>query len=233
MITAVIPTSATITNPSTEIIEKCIASVKKYFPNAPIIITCDGLRDSNRHHQANYEKFIQNLLKLEIEGEVRINAYTNHEHQSGMMIDILDDIKTENILYLEHDWELTGDIPVEKFEQIINEGTADLIRVLWPTELPAVYADKMIGEPEEINGVRLIKTFQWSQNPHIASKAFYQKVMSYFGEDDKRFIEEGIIGHVETEYRQHGWGKFKTFIFVPEGNTQRCLHLDARKGEQI
>lgn len=218
-----IPTSPVQSNPDTTIIEKTVASARKYLPGCPIVITFDCPVEGFGSNPA-YNEFIANVID-----RVKPNGYVIHQehmHQSGMMKHFLEKFKGDQIVYLEHDWEFTGEIPFDKMIQIIEEGKADLIRVLWPTELPPYYMDKMVGEPEIINGIRLIKTFQWSQNPHIASKEFYKRIMAQM--PDGKFIEEGIIADVEADYRLNGWGNYKTFIYVPEGNTQRALHLDGR-----
>lgn len=234
MITIVIPTSPSMLNPSTRIIKKTIKSIRKYLPDSPLIITCDGCTPETEKYRPQYLEFCAKLLLENFGNDVEVKIYSSHRHQSGMMLDIIDMIKTDQIFYLEHDWEIVGEIPFREMSQIIEDQTADLIRILYPTELPPYYMDKMIGEPEVINGVRLIKTFQWSQNPHLASTSFYRKILAeYFKEDKPAFIEEGIIAAVEKEYRENGFNKFKTFIYVPEGNTQRAIHLDGRNSKNL
>lgn len=233
MITVVIPTSPSIVNPDTSIIDQAITSVKEYFPTSKIMVTFDGVRKELRHHTDRYEKFKYAMLE-KYSGDLEMIMYSNHEHQSGMMFDTLQRIDTDQLFYMEHDWILSGEIPIEAMSKTISEGTADLIRVLYPTELPSYYMDMMVDQtPQIVNGIPLTRTFQWSQNPHLASTEFYRRIMNdHFKPNQRSFIENGLNSIVSQAYREQGWGKFKTFIYVPEGNTQRCIHLDGRKGEQ-
>ena len=232
MITVVIPTSPMIIHPSTAIIDKTIESVKQYLPDSRIMITFDGVRGELEHHRKNYDEYKKRMLEKYGE-EINLVMFTNHEHQSGMLEGILDFIKTDQIFYLEHDWQLTREIPFKEMSETIRQGTADLIRLLYSTELPPYHMYLMIDQkPQLVNSIPLVRTFQWSQNPHLASTGFYKGIFKkYFDIGDRVFIEEKLAHPIVQEYRENGWGEFKTFIYCPTGNTQRCVHLDARKGE--
>lgn len=232
MITVIIPTSPSITHPDTSIIDTCIASVRKYLPNSPIIITFDGVRKELEHHTERYKQYREKMLE-KYGGEMELIFFTNHVHQSGMIREAIAHVKTDQIFYIEHDWELVGEIPFRDMSQMIVSGIADLVRILYPTELPSYYMDKMIDqEPQIVCDIPVVRTFQWSQNPHLASTEFYRRIIEkYMDPNKKGYIEESMLAPVQTHYEMAGWGEFKTFIYVPEGNTQRCMHLDGRKGE--
>lgn len=225
MITVVIPTSPLIIHPDTTNIERCIASIKSYLPDCRIIVTFDGIRPETEHHRASYELYRQRLGEVYKDfkrPEMTFIEFYAHRHQSGMMSTTLEHVETDLLLYVEHDWELVGEIPFKEMGEIIACGEANLIRVLYPTELPSYYMDMMIDKtPRIINGIPLTQTIQWSQNPHLASTEFYREISKLW--KPKTFIEESMVAHINES--------MKTFIYTPEGNTQRCVHYDGRKGE--
>lgn len=225
MITVVIPTSPLVIHPDTLNIERCIASIKSYLPDARIIVTFDGIRSQTEHHRANYEEYRRRLGQIYKEfkrPEMTFIDFPTHQHQTGMMQTALQYIETDILLYVEHDWELVGEIPFEQMVDVIRSGQANLIRVLYPTELPPYYMHMMIDKtPRTIEGIQLTKTTQWSQNPHLASTKFYKEITKYW--KPHSFIEECMTAHTSPE--------LKTFIYTPEGNTQRCVHYDGRKGQ--
>lgn len=232
MITAVIPTSPTVTCPDTSIIERCIDSVRSYLPDCRIIVTCDGIRPELEHHRSRYAEFIGKLAMDQLASDFKLVAFPNHHHQSGMMAYLLHTGGlTDQIFYVEHDWELVGEIPFKEMSQLIASGEADLIRLLYPTELPPYYSHMMIDQaPILRGGIPLVRTFQWSQNPHLASLSFYQKIFSRHFDRNWGFIEEKMTAPMLEDHNS-GRDEYRTFIYVPEGNTQRVNHLDARKGE--
>jgi hypothetical protein len=81
-----------------------------------------------------------------------------------------------------------------------------------------------------------IDTSQWSQRPHIASTAYYRRILdSHFTADAKCFIEDRMYGILEEAERidgYQGWVQHRVHIYDPgNGNMKRSYHTDGRAGE--
>jgi hypothetical protein len=84
-----------------------------------------------------------------------------------------------------------------------------------------------------------IRTSQWSQRPHIASVAYYRRILdSHFSADAKCFIEDKMHGVLDQAYILDGiagWNQHRIHIYDPgngNGNMKRSYHTDGRAGER-
>lgn len=231
-ITTVITTSSIPSNPSTEIIDRCIESIRKQIPDTKIVILCDGVRPELEFRTEEYEKF-----------KKRIKTYTNiwvyespkHIHQTGLIRFVLPEIKTKYILFMEHDFVLYGDIEWEQILKTLDDGSADLIR-LYMEHKPVPEHRHLMLNPFNVNGIRLIPTGQWSQQPHIATTEYYKKAMGLIREHTVKHIENALYGYFDSSFQEHKrkfWEKHKLTIYYPEGDTSRVKHLDGRQGDPI
>ncbi len=80
-----------------------------------------------------------------------------------------------------------------------------------------------------------MKTSQWSQRPHLSLVRYYrEEVLPILA--DNVFIEDTLHGRIQDDitpydaFNEDGWNKHKLWIYHPEGNIKRSLHLDGRKG---
>ena len=85
------------------------------------------------------------------------------------------------------------------------------------------------------HGGSFLRTVQWSQRPHVASKAFYRRILSEnFSQDANCFIEDLLHGKVMNSFNQDGvlgWDQWKLGIYHPmTGNMKRSYHTDGREG---
>lgn len=237
-ITVIIPTSPIKSHPSTEIIDETIASVRTHLPDCQIIITLDGVRPENENRRQDYEEFTRRLLwKCNHEyTDVLPIIFDQHTHQVGMAKAVMDLIKTPLLLYMEADTPLTPDMAIE-WEEICNTllaGTSNMVRFHFESRIPEEHMHMVHGMEEGLP-INLMRTSQWSQRPHLASTAFYKRILSnHFSENAKSFIEDRMHGVLHEAYRQDGmlgWNQFRVHIYTPDGNIKRSYHTDGRAGE--
>ena len=169
-ITVVIPVSPIKSHPETRILEQTIESVRTNLPNSEIIITFDGVRPEQEQMRVNYNEHIRRILwKCRFWGNTTPIIFDGHIHQNGMMKEIIDRISTPLILYAEQDTPLVTDEPIEweMLQSKILDGTSNVIRLYHEGVIPKEHESLMIGN----DGEKLIRTYQWSQRPHLASLA--------------------------------------------------------------
>lgn len=231
-ISVIIQTSYIKSHPDTSIIDETINSVLHHLSNVEIIITFDGVREEQADKEKDYQEYIRRVL-WRWGDKITPYIFDEHKHQSGMLKYIFEDkIKSSLILYFEHDTPLVVDykIDFEKLGQKIIDGKSDLIRFHFEAKVPDVHKTLMIGEPKD----NLLKTIQWSQRPHLASAAFYRRILKEnFSQESKCFIEDLMHGVVQSAYYRDGllgWRQYKLHIYHPKGNIKRSYHTDGRAG---
>ncbi len=230
-VTIVIPVSPIKSHPQTTILDETIRSIRKHL-DCRIIVTFDGVRSEQEYMKDDYQLFINNFLAS---GHDRIYPliFDSHMHQTGMMKEALQHIDTDLILYIEQDTPLTEDreIDWELCKQALKSGESNLIRFHFEAFVPKEHKHMMIGEAEN----NLLKTAQWSQRPHLATTAFYRRVMNeYFSEEARSFIEDHMHGKLWNAYEldgEQGWNQFRVHIYHPKGDIKRSYHTDGRAGE--
>ena len=141
-------------------------------------------------------------------------------------------IKTPLLLFVEHDTPLVVDEPIDfiYLQKILLKGDSFLVRFHFEAFIPKEHEHMMIGEPENY----LLKTYQWSQRPHLARCDFYREVMKFFSEDSNCFIEDLIHGKVIEDWTADGidgWNRWRIHIYMPGENIKRSLNLDGRKSD--
>lgn len=235
MITVVTPVSPIKSHPDTTILEETITSVRALLPSAEIFLTFDGIRDEQTSRKADYDEFIHRTLWLadHVWGNVVPFLFDEHQHQSGMMRHIIDKIDTSLLLYVEQDTPLVTDEPIDMaaIEQFIFDGHSNLVRLYHEGVMPSEHQHLMHGRTDEF-----IETSQWSQRPHVASTAYYRRILdSHFTAGSKCFIEDrmyGILEEAELIDGYHGWVQHRIHIYDPgNGNMKRSYHTDGRAGE--
>lgn len=227
-ITVLIPVSPIPSNPSTEVIDQTIATVRERLPDSEIIIMFDGVAPWLMEYKTQYEAFTQAML-WKINNELN-NAvpllFDNHSHQSLMMREALKLVRTPMILFLEQDTPLHNDIPFGQLVEPVRSGYANLIRFHFEAQIHPEHQHLMLDEtPQNILGVPLLRTRQWSQRPHLASTQYYRDICDKYWDNQPRFIEHIMYGIVVDgnfdEHRMH--------MYAPEGTLVRSLHIDGRR----
>jgi hypothetical protein len=239
-ITVVIPTSPNMFNPDTSITEETISTIRTHLPDAEIILTFDGVRDEQKNLDEAYQEYISRMLWKcnKTYKNVVPFIFSEHSHQVKMLREVMRYIRTDKILYVEHDTPITPDceIPFKEMGKVIDSGEADLIRLHFEAFIPDAHKHLMLDkEPRILEGIPLVRTVQWSQRPHLASKSFYERILrDHFSLDAITFIEDkmhGVVTNAWNSQQLQGWNMYKLWIYHPEGNIKRSYHLNARGTE--
>ncbi len=150
-----------------------------------------------------------------------------------MMKEVLEYINTPMLLYVEQDTPLVVDEPIEweLIESMILIGESNVIRLHHEGRIPKAHNHLMI---DEVKG-KFQKTYQWSQRPHLASTAFYRRIMNEnFTDKSCTMIEDLIHGKLQEAYikdRKMGWDQWRVHIYIPDDkNIKRSYHTDGREG---
>lgn len=237
-ITVVIPTSPIKSHPSTEIIEETIATIRHHLPKSEIFITFDGVREEQEDRRADYEEFTRRMLwkcNFEYKNVLPI-LFTEHTHQVGMMRAVMDKIETPLLLYVEADTPLTPDREIDwkSCVKTILDGVGDVVRFHFESVIPEPHQHLMHGTVN-YSGMTYMRTSQWSQRPHLASVAYYKRIMQHhFSENAKSFIEDKMHGVVANAYNEDsmlGWQQHRVLIYYPKDNIKRSYTTDGRAGE--
>lgn len=191
----------------------------------------DGVREEQEHFRAGYEEYLATISRYEFVDT--IVTHRKHVHQAEMTRITLEDeatVETPLILFVEHDAPLVGDIDFDSCADAIRTGQADLIRLHHEATIPEPHWHLMPdgNHPYWVNGVRLLRTLQWSQRPHLASTDYYRRILKeHFTPGEPTFIEDRMHGIVQS----NPWEDHKLWIYYPMGNIKRSTHLDSRGSE--
>lgn len=237
-ITVVIPTSPIPSHPSTAILEETISTVRTHLPDAEIILLFDGVREEQENFRASYEQYIYKVLWkcLHEWKNVLPIIFDEHQHQANMTKAVLQYIQTPLLLFVEHDTPLTPDreIPFDGIAKAVISGEADIVRLHHEALILDVHKHLMFDDvSQNIQGVPMMRTQQWSQRPHVASVAFYKRILNDYFTGNKTMIEDRMYGVVEQACRDGimGWHNFRLWIYTPEGDIKRSYTTDGRQGE--
>lgn len=230
MITVVIPVSPIKSHPSTAILDETIASIRHHMPKVKIIVSFDGVREEQSDLHMAYIEHIRAVMYKH--RDIYPVIFGEHQHQVGMMRHLLDEhIHTPMIMYVEQDTPLEKEpINFGEIYGLIETGYSNLVRFHHESSIPPDHSHMMLGQEGDF-----VKTVQWSQRPHIASTAFYRRVMAEFSKDAKCFIEDYIHGVVWNSYLKDGklaYNQWRLHIYHPEGNIRRSYHTDGRQGAE-
>ena len=231
LVTVLITCSPSPRHPDTGLIRDTIASVRWHLPEAQILICCDGVRSEQEDRRSAYCEFQDRLDKMVgANGLDNISILTllEFQHQAHSIARGLELVKTPLILFTEHDLQLlTTENPWDDMATMIIEGRVNLIRLMLGDEMRPEWEQFMLGNVE-LNGFPtvLVKTLQWSQRTHLASTAYYRKMVEeHVKPKDRCYLEDRLYGQCDD------WEKHRLTIFVPPDVPQRIMHLDGRQGE--
>lgn len=226
-VTVLIPTSPVPSHPDTSIIETTVSSVRERYPTADIRIMVDGVRPEQWDRMPNYQEYTRRLLWLANNEwfNVQVTVHDTHMHQAQMTRHELATIDTPLLLFVEHDTPLTGDWPVNEINQILLSNKAGLVRLHHEHMIHPEHQHLMLDdEPQDVGGLRTVRTIQWSQRPHVAKTNLYRQWLDrYFGVTERSMIEDRMHSVVQ-QYPD----RFNILLYTPDGNQQRSIHLDAR-----
>lgn len=231
-ITILIPTSPIPSHPSTEILDETIANIRKYT-DAHIVIMCDGIHPSLEHRRKDYQEYkncVSNkYLKNDLNNQFTFMWCGAHAHQAEMTRHALRHVTTPLILFCEHDTSPIGEIPFDEICEVVqNSQTINCVRFNIFDRIIPEHEHLMLEEVVE-NSIKMRRTIQWSQRPHIAKTSWYKNIINqYFPEGQKTMIEDVMHGAVQTSYEELGHDIFGLAIYTPDGNQLRSYHSDGR-----
>lgn len=237
-ITVLISASPIKSNPSIKIIKETIDSIRHHLPNSEIMIMFDGVRKEQENLRKNYDLAINKILHLantEYQGIVPV-LFNEHSHQAKMTRETLGLINTNQLLFVEHDTPLCTDVGIDfpLLSSYIDDGISNMVRFHFEAKVPKEHKHMTHGIDK--NSEYLLRTSQWSQRPHLASKYFYITILhNYFTKNAVCFIESkmhSVLAQAYIEGGMDGWNQFRVHIYTPEENIKRSYHLDGR-GDDI
>ncbi len=239
-ITVVIPISPIKSHPETYILEETINSVRHHLPDCEIILTFDGVREEQEDRRPEYEEHIRQVLWKcnHVYKNVLPIIFDEHMHQTGMARAIIDKIKTPLLLYVEQDTPLVTDESIDWdvcTENILLKGKADVVRFHHEGVIPKEHNHMIHGLLP--GSTMFMKTSQWSQRPHLATVAFYRRILSTcFSDNANSFVEDKMHGVCHEAYLKDGdlgWQSYRIVIYIPDTpnkNIKRSYHTDGRAG---
>lgn len=236
-ITVVLVTSAIPSHPETYILEETIKSIRHHLPDSEIILQIDGLREEQLHRKEQYDEYKTRMLWKclhEYENVLPI-IFEKHSHQSTMMKQTVDMIKTPLMLYVEGDTPLVVDEPIDWTACInfIDSGKANTIRFYHEALVPNAHDWLMLDWSGDF-----LQTVQWSQRPHLSKVSYYKEIV-LASIPEKTFIEDYMHSVAYEEYiipwrknkSKEGWELHKLWIYYPnKTNNKRSYHTDGRQG---
>jgi hypothetical protein len=233
-VTVLVPTSPIPTHPSTAAIEETLASVRAQLPGAEVLVMIDGVRPEQERMRPAYGEYVRRLLWLCRHHWHRTVPLLHevHRHQAAMTRQALDLVRTPLVLFVEHDCPIHGEVPWAGLATAVDSGRANLVRLHHESEILPDHRHLMLDGAEPQGDPPMVRTFQWSQRPHLASTAFYRRVIEkHFASDARTMIEDVMHGVAEHWGFAGEWERFKLHIYAPPGDMKRSWHLDAR-GDQ-
>lgn len=227
-ITVLIPTSPVPSNPSTDMIDQTIASVRHWLPEAEVILMCDGVRPEQEHRRTAYEEFLARVVRRW--PHVLPMVHDEHQHQANMTRSALELVRTPFVLFVEHDTPLVTAELIDWYAitEAIRSGEVDLVRLHHEAVIPTPHWRLMVGSPDTVAGCPLLRTKQWSQRPHVASTAYYRRIITeHFPPTCSTMIEDRMHGIAQVM----PWGAHRLAIYAPGGSYKRSLNLDGREDD--
>lgn len=231
-ITVLISSSPIPSHPSTWMIDETIASIRKHLPESEIIIMQDGVREEQEGRREAYEAY-KNLLLYKCRNEYKNVLpifFGPFLHQAEMTRRTLDFVKTPYLLFVEHDTPLCDEsIEWQGIVNALDTGVVDSIRFhhidtdfIHPEHM-ALAIDKT---RQELGGIKIVRTLQYSQRPHVASVLFYKRLLANFSENNRTFIEDHAY-HICIHGDRNA---YKLAVYTPEGPIKRSRDLNGREG---
>lgn len=227
-ITVIIPVSPMPSHPSGEVLDEVLANVRERLPDSEIILMFDGVGPTLMHLKAQYEEYKTAMLwkiNNELQNVVPL-VFDAHSHQSLMTKKALELVRTPLILWSEQDTPLHNEIPMAELAEIVKTGYANSIRFSHEATVLPDHVDLFLDTtPIQILGQPLLRTKQWSGRPHLATTDFYRTIAEKYWDNEPRFIEHIMYGHVvEGDYEE-----FRLHLYAPDGTYVRSKHLDGRR----
>ncbi len=216
--TILIPTSPIPSHPNITHIQNCIERVRSYLPTSEIIIMVDGW------NVVSYDEYVRRLLEYAKHAfNIRVVIFDQHLHQTGMTKKVLETVTTKYLFYVEHDTYPMGEIPFTQLLGLLARDDVNSIRLFHYAEVHPDHTH-LFGKPQDVGGLPLMKTFQWSQRPHLAKVSWYKQILNDYCQ--RNDMIEDIMYYVCKDAGWAGW--MGMWVYSPEGNMVRSGHSYGR-----
>jgi hypothetical protein len=242
VITAVMSSSAIPSHPSTDILDRVLASTQFHIPGAKTILMCDGLRTPE--HESRRAAYNEYKDKMRNRPLITMMEYEESRQQAFMTREALRQVTTPLVMHQEHDYALTLDpIDWEGIINVIQQGIANVVRfhnleTIHPQHehliLDGIFegADGYHGGTQVkpipiVCGVPLLRTSQFWACPFLTTTKWFREQM----EDTRKFSADT---YCEIEPALYTWvnsypDEYKVFIYAPsEPSMRRSQHLGGR-----
>ena len=228
-VTVLIPTSPILAHPDPAMTVEAVTSVRTQLPGVPIVLMFDGVRPEQENRREAYEEYQRRVLwHTNRIGGVTPLRFDEYTHQAGMTRRALEEVTSPLVLYVEHDTFLDGVIPWDALGGCITDGAFDVIRLHHESEILEPHRYLMLDDTPTSAGVPVLRTRQWSQRPHLASAAYYRRLLTlWFRPGQRTMIEDVMHGVCQSE----PWTENRVGIYAPPGDMKRSWHLDGRASE--
>ncbi len=226
-ITVVVTASPIASHPDTTILDETLDSLRHHLPHAAIWVLFDGVRDEQKHMREAYEQH----QALAARGDVVFRRFPKHLHQVGMLRQVIDDIETPLMLFMEQDTPLLTDrvIDWDLITEWVSSGKSNCVRLAHEEVVVPEHGYLFFGRERE---APLLRTAQYSARPHVASVAKYREWLSYFTPEANSFLEDKLHSVVQENVKRDGWWAERVHLYAPENDQgfRRSGHLDGRAG---
>jgi hypothetical protein len=230
-VTILIPTSPIPRHPSTDLLERCVASIRQYFPTAHAIIMADGVRSQVEHRREQYAGYLKGLSELINEGKLgntKLSVFANHSQQATMTRNVLyHHVHTPLILFVEHDAVFRADPPINftAIFDLLLKKEANLVRFYGWEDI--WHEHKYLMRDELIHlGQRFVKTVQYSQWPLVSRTDYHQELIN-------KHVPAGQVTMIEPavyyKVANGEWEDNKIVIYLDGGLA--FTHVDGRLDE--
>lgn len=237
LVTAVITVSPSPLHPDSEMLIETIESVSASFGEAGldrprIVLAFDGVRKEQAEMAPAYHEHVRRMVDWcrRLSGGLATPVISReHWHQAAMTRYALAFVDTPLILFMEQDTPLSSElIDWKACIEMMEFGALDVLRFSHEAQVHPEHAHMNIGPVTEIMGVPVQPTRQYSARPHLAQKAWYDRVLAeHFTLKGKSFIEDRLYGMCLSE----PVARNRIALYHPEGSIRRSLHTDGRRGE--
>ena len=229
-VTILVSSSPIPSNPSTEIINQMMWSVRGHFPDSKIVIMCDGMPDaiSSPSRLTAYSGFKEQIKGRF--GNCRVLEFDHHVNQAGMLERGLAEVDTPLLAYFEHDWTFHHGIEWDKIGATIIGGIFNVVRLYMNCRISPFHEGMMFDRVIH-DGVPYIHTSQWSQNPHVALTSKYREWADKYVKGRNGSPIEDCL---HSPCACGPWENWKVAIYNPihDSSMGMVKHLDGRQGER-
>jgi hypothetical protein len=255
VITIVIVTSPTASNPNTEMIDRCMAGVIRSFPelnSCRIVIACDGVQvvDSVSKNQKaktkrifgkctkeSFNRYEQYCQALEAREWLKVDRQTEWKGFALTLRSALKQVTTPLVMVLPHDYELSPralariDVRDLLHEMVASTGI-NYIGLPNPrsSTIKSRHAEALRDlQTRRITGrnseISLEPLAMWKENPHFAKMEAYQTIV--FSRHYKRgqFIEDTLGQEMLSNIKEKGREAFPC-TYLLSLNAPCSFHMD-------